>query len=63
MEFEKLVNLKLNNFNIETPKKEFVIPKPAGESEQEYISKCMHAIGNEYPQEQALAICYAQLEK
>ena len=34
------------------------IPKPSGESQRDYISKCMSAIGDEYPQEQALAICY-----
>jgi len=49
---------------IEKQKKEFVIPKPEGESESEYISKCMKAISDEYDtQEQALAVCYAQLEK
>ena len=48
----------------EQSKKEFVIPQPEGESESEYISKCMKAIGSEYDtQEQALAVCYAQLEK
>ena len=34
------------------------IPKPSGESQREYISKCMSAIGDEYDTEQALAICY-----
>ena len=34
------------------------IPTPSGESQKEYISKCMSAIGGEYPQDQALAICY-----
>lgn len=49
----------------EQAKEEFVIPTPeSGESEQDYISRCMHAIGNEYDtQEQALAVCYSQLEK
>jgi hypothetical protein len=42
---------------------DFTIPKPEGESESEYISKCMKAIGSEYDsQEQALAVCYAQLK-
>jgi hypothetical protein len=42
----------------------FVIPKPeAGEAEDKYISRCMGAIGSEYDtQEQALAVCYAQLK-
>lgn len=49
----------------EQSKESFVIPAPeSGEDEQSYISRCMHAIGNEYDtQEQALAVCYAQLEK
>jgi hypothetical protein len=35
------------------------VPKPnSGESEQEFVSRCMHEIGNEYDQQQALAICY-----
>lgn len=34
------------------------IPTPSGESQKEYISKCMSAIGDEYDREQALAICY-----
>jgi hypothetical protein len=45
-------------------KEGFPIPSPEGESEEEYISKCMKAIGGEYEtQEQALAVCYSQLEK
>lgn len=46
-------------------KQEFVIPAPeSGEDEQSYISRCMKAIGSEYDtQEQALAVCYSQLEK
>ena len=40
----------------------FPIPsKSDGETEEEYISKCMGAIGGEYDtQEQALAVCYSQ---
>lgn len=34
------------------------IPKVSGETEQEYISKCIPAIIDEYEQEQAAAICY-----
>ena len=34
------------------------IPTPTNETQKEYISKCMSAIGDEYPQDQALAICY-----
>jgi len=101
---EKIINLKLNNFEIKLPtkkemiepnpcwegyeaigtkivdgrevpncvpikenqsKQEFVIPTPsADESESEYIGRCMSAISGEYDtQEQALAVCYAQLEK
>ena len=40
------------------------IPKPNGtESESEYVGRCMHAIGNEYDQKQALAICYATYQQ
>jgi hypothetical protein len=35
------------------------IPKVSGETEQEYISKCIPAIIDEYGQEQAAAICYS----
>ncbi len=46
-------------------KEGFPIPSPtSGEEEDKYISRCMEAIGSEYDtQEQALAVCYAQLEK
>lgn len=46
-------------------KEEFVIPTPdGGEAEDAYISRCMSAIAGEYDtQEQALAVCYAQLDK
>jgi hypothetical protein len=44
---------------------EFKIPTPnAGEKPDAYVSRCMKAIGSEYDsQEQALAVCYAQIEK
>lgn len=36
------------------------IPKPkSGEEEKEYVSRCMSAIGGEFPQKQAAAICYS----
>jgi hypothetical protein len=46
-------------------KEGFPIPSPeSGEEQDKYISRCMESIGNEYDtQEQALAVCYAQLEK
>lgn len=49
----------------EQSKQSFVIPKPeSGEQEDKYISRCMDAIGSEYDsQEQALAVCYSQLDK
>ena len=42
----------------------FPIPSPdKGEKESDYINRCMGAIGSEYDtQEQALAVCYAQLK-
>jgi len=30
------------------------------EKEKDFISRCMKAIGDEYPQKQALAICYSK---
>lgn len=46
-------------------KEDFVIPQPeSGEKESDYISRCMSAISGDYDtQEQALAVCYAQLKK
>lgn len=35
------------------------IPKPQGEKQSDYISKCMSAIGDEYDRDVALAICYS----
>lgn len=32
--------------------------KQSGETESQYIGRCMEAIGDEYPQDVALAICY-----
>ena len=41
------------------------IPKPSGEETQdEYVGRCMHAIGSEYDtNEQAVAICISTYEK
>jgi hypothetical protein len=37
------------------------IPKPqSGEKQSDYIQRCLEAIGSEYPQDQAVAICYTQ---
>lgn len=68
MKFEDIIRLKQNNFEIKLPlqvEEKFVIPQPEkNETEEKYISRCMGAIGSEYDtQEQALAVCYAQLEK
>ena len=39
------------------------IPKRnQGEQEQEYISRCIKNISDEYEQDQAAAICYQQLD-
>jgi hypothetical protein len=47
-----------NGFKLPT-KEEFVIPKPnEGESRNEYVSRCMDAIGGENkPHDQLVAIC------
>ena len=92
---EKIISLKLNNFEIKYPKNEmiepnpcwegyepiglkddgspncvpikmekFVIPEPSGsETQDEYISRCISSIIDEYGQEQAAGICYGQWEK
>lgn len=40
------------------------VPNPGqSESEQEFISRCMSEIGNEYDQAQGVAICYASWDK
>ena len=65
MKLEDIIKLKQNNFKMPLKVKEkFIIPQPeAGEAEDKYISRCMGAIGSEYDtQEQALAVCYAQLK-
>lgn len=67
MKLEDIIKLKQNNFEIKLPlqvEEKFVIPQPeSGEAEDKYISRCMGAIGGEYDtQEQALAVCYAQLK-
>ena len=37
--------------------------KKSGEREDDYIGRCMSEISNEYPQEQALAICYSKFRE
>ena len=37
--------------------------KESGETEENYIGRCMSEIGSEYPQEQALAICYSKFRE
>jgi hypothetical protein len=37
--------------------------KKSGEREDDYIGRCMSAIGDEYPQEQGLAICYGKFRE
>jgi len=37
------------------------LPKPSGESQDEFISRCMSELAGEFPdQEQRLAVCYTQ---
>lgn len=48
----------------EQSSQKFVIPEPGEkESEEEYISRCISSIIDEYGQEQAAGICYGQWEK
>jgi len=45
-------------------KQKFVIPEPTGsETQDEYVSRCISSIIDEYGQEQAAAICYGQWDK
>ena len=37
--------------------------RKSGESENQFISRCMSAIGDEYSQEQALGICYSKFRE
>jgi hypothetical protein len=69
---EKIINLKINNFEIKVPIKDemgvvkegFPIPSPSGQEDKDmYIGRCMKEIGGEYEQEQALAICYAKWDE
>jgi hypothetical protein len=47
-----------------TVDEKFIIPVPeSGEEHDKYISRCISSIIDEYGQEQASAICYAQWEK
>lgn len=37
------------------------IPQPnKGENKEKFISRCIESIADEYPQNQATAICYSQ---
>ena len=48
----------------EQSKQKFVIPEPSGsETQDEYVSRCISSIIDEYGQEQAAAICYGQWDK
>lgn len=48
----------------EQSKQDFVIPSPGeSETQDEYISRCISSIIDEYGQEQSSGICYSQWEK
>ena len=47
--------MPLKQYNMPIPKRE------SGETENDYIPRCMSQIGSEYEQDQALAICYQQM--
>jgi hypothetical protein len=56
----------IRNIKIElsNSKQKFVIPEPSGsETQDEYVSRCISSIIDEYGQEQAAAICYGQWDK
>jgi hypothetical protein len=59
---EGLIKTRLETQKIK--KEGFPIPSPdSGEDEQKYISRCISDIIDEYGQEQAAAICYAEWDK
>lgn len=54
------VKLKLIQLSL---KEDFVLPKPSGETEDEFISRCMgdSTMNKEFPDEkQRAAVCYSQ---
>lgn len=58
------MNTKLKLIKLSLEK--FVLPKPSGESENEFISRCMgdDQMVKEFPdQDQRAAVCYAQWKK
>jgi len=59
---EEMEKVPTDHLNEE--KEAFIIPKPMqNENKDQFIARCMKAIGGEdKPQEQLLAICYAQIE-
>jgi hypothetical protein len=60
--FKMIRNIKLDMSGLK--KEGFPIPSPSGESEEEYISKCISEIIGEYPEEgQAYAICKGEWDK
>jgi len=55
MKLEQIVKLKIDLSKV---KEGFPIPSPEGEDEDKYISRCISAIIDEYPEEgQVYAVC------
>ena len=64
MKIEEIRRIKMELLGIKPTKQKFVIPNPGEkETQDEYISRCISAIVDEYGQEQGLGICYSQWEK
>jgi len=61
--FELLRKVKRQLMNVH--KEKFIIPEPKPEETQsDYVSRCMDAIGDEYDTpEQGVAVCIATYEK
>lgn len=52
------VKLKLIQLSL---KEDFVLPKPSGETEDEFIGRCMSDLKTEFPeQDQRYAVCKSQ---
>jgi len=65
MRLDQLIKIRLETQKINKPKEKFVIPTPdGGESEQDYIGRCISAIGKEYDVEgQAYAVCKGKYDE
>lgn len=61
MRFDDILKIRIE---MNKAKQKFIIPSPEkGEEQQDYISRCISSIIDEYGQEQASAICYSKWDE